>query len=409
MSEDSEMTGRVVPLFEEILSVEPAPPRFKPEDFDTLEPNPMQWRVKGLWPRVGLCFVAGPSGCGKSFWVIDAMTKICRGASILGKTTKPGAVVYIASEGAEGVRNRIKGLRQKIGRLDGNFSFIGQAPDLTDAEDVEALKASLIALKDQHTAAGRDLATVVIDTLSASTPGADENTGRDMGPVLKALQTLAADLEVLVLMVSHTGKDEAKGLRGWSGLRGNADGLIMIESPDDEGVRKGLVTKVKDGPDNISFGFDLEVVKIGYDEDGEDQTTCVIREKSPPGKFDGVSNEDVRTIQAKVKEAEESGFPYKADSQSVDWVGWMVLEVLGIIVVNRKTNQTPEEAAAVKRVNGMVRTWLKNEVLIPGYAKDKSGHSRPIVSSGVPLADSVTYENVDRLISSKSKKKPLVT
>jgi hypothetical protein len=210
-------------------------------------------------------------------------------------------------------------------------------------------------------------------------------------------------------MVSHTGKDEAKGLRGWSGLRGNADGLIMIESPDDEGVRKGLVTKVKDGPDNISFGFDLEVVKIGYDEDGEDQTTCVIREKSPPGKFDGVSNEDVRTIQAKVKEAEESGFPYKADSQSVDWVGWMVLEVLGIIVVNRKTNQTPEEAAAVKRVNGMVRTWLKNEVLIPGYAKDKSGHSRPIVSSGVPLADSVTYENVDRLISSKSKKKPLAT
>jgi hypothetical protein len=337
------------------------------------------------------------------------MTKICRGASILGKTTKPGAVVYIASEGAEGVRNRIKGLRQKIGRLDGNFSLIGQAPDLTDAEDVEALKASLIALKDQHAAAGRNLATVVIDTLSASTPGADENTGRDMGPVLKALQTLAADLEVLILMVSHTGKDEAKGLRGWSGLRGNADGLIMIESPDNDGVRKGVVTKVKDGPDNIQFGFDLEVVKIGYDEDGEDQTTCVIREKSPPGTFAGVSNEDVRTIQAKVKEAEENGEPYKADSQSDDWVGWMVLDVLGIFVANRKANKTSEETEAVNRVKLMVKTWLKNEVLVPGSAKGKGSKNRPIVSSGVPLADQVTDETVDRLMASDRKKKPPAT
>ncbi|MCA6264178.1 MAG: hypothetical protein IM635_10785, partial [Phenylobacterium sp.] len=35
------------------------PQRFRVEDFDSLEPGAALERVKGLWPRSGLCFVGG--------------------------------------------------------------------------------------------------------------------------------------------------------------------------------------------------------------------------------------------------------------------------------------------------------------------------------------------------------------
>ena len=40
------------------------PARFIRENFDDLEPGISLERVKGLWPRTGVCFVGGPSMSG---------------------------------------------------------------------------------------------------------------------------------------------------------------------------------------------------------------------------------------------------------------------------------------------------------------------------------------------------------
>lgn len=258
------------------------PPRFHVEDFDTLKPGSLQWRVKGLWPAVGVCFVGGPSMSGKSFWTLDALAKVVRGDDVLGRKSIPGGVVYVAAEGAHGVRNRIAGLRSRIGDLGGGFKFIGQAPDLRDPSDVAELRARLIETADAMHTAGHTLGVVVVDTLSAAIPGADENSAKDMSPVLHALQELAADLAAVVVVVAHTGKDETRGLRGWSGLLGNADGLIMLEDPAGQLVRSGTVVKVKDGKSGDTFAFSLEVVTIGQDDDGDDVTTCVIQPEDAP-------------------------------------------------------------------------------------------------------------------------------
>lgn len=267
-----------VPTFEPVAYDAPAR-RFHREDFDTLEPGKLIWRAKGLWPDTGVCFVGGPSMSGKSFWLLDAMARVTLGEPVLGRKTVPCGVIYIAAEGAAGVRKRIKGLRQKVGPLGGRFDFIGQGPNLCDPSDVEALRLELVAAKDEMDARGVELGIVCVDTLSASVPGADENSAKDMSPVLTALQAMAGDLGVLVLVVAHTGKDETRGLRGWSGLLANADGLIMLEKPDDEEVRIGAVVKVKDGRAGDRFAFDLEEVELGQDDDGDPITTCVIRER----------------------------------------------------------------------------------------------------------------------------------
>jgi AAA domain-containing protein len=132
------------------------------------------------------------------------------------------------------------------------------------------------------TAHGDRLGLVVIDTLSASTPGADENLARDMGPVLRSLQDLAREFAVLILVIAHPGKDEAKKIRGWSGLLANADGVILIEAADSSGVRRGTIEKVKNGPAGGTFGFRLARVAVGADEDGDEIDTCVIEETDAP-------------------------------------------------------------------------------------------------------------------------------
>jgi hypothetical protein len=257
--------------------------RFRRELFDDLEPAKQQWTVKGLWPRNGVCFIAGPSMSGKSFWTTRALANVVQGEPVLGRKSKSCGVVYIPSEGAGGARNRLKAMRREIGPLGAAFEFIGQAPNLTDPDDVEDLKAVLEEAKASMARQGIRLGIVAIDTLSASIPGADENTAKDMSPVLAALQALAQELDLVVVVVAHTGKDAERGLRGWSGLMANADGLIMLDPPS-EGQRSGTVVKVKDGMAGDRFGFELDVVEIGTDEDGDPITTCLVRDTETPGQ-----------------------------------------------------------------------------------------------------------------------------
>jgi hypothetical protein len=258
-------------------------PRFRLEDFNTLTVGAIFWLVKKLWPMVGVCFVYGPSGSGKSFWVLDICARICRGLLVLGRKSVAAGVVYIASEDPDGIRLRIEGLRKKIGALaEDRFKFIGNAPDLRDDDDLVALRAAILEARDLMASHGDRLGLVVIDTLSASTPGADENLAKDMGPVLWALQDLARELVLLIVVIAHPGKDEAKKIRGWSGLLANADGVIFIENLEGSDVRGGRIEKVKNGPAGASFGFRLERVVVGKDAEGEDIDTCVIQEADPP-------------------------------------------------------------------------------------------------------------------------------
>ena len=123
---------------------------------------------------------------------------------------------------------------------------------------------------------------VCIDTMSASIPGADENTAKDMSPVLHRLQEMAVELGVMVLMVAHTGKNADAGLRGWSGLLANADGLIMLDAFEDGSSRIGTVIKVKNGPAGDQFAFGLRSIVTGQDADGDDVTTCVVEPGDVP-------------------------------------------------------------------------------------------------------------------------------
>jgi hypothetical protein len=166
------------------------------------------------------------------------------------------------------MRKRVAGYcaHHGIDPNDFEMHFVSNAPNLLDMDDTKAL-VKQIMLKGQF-----DM--VAIDTLAQVMPGGNENSGEDMGKVLGHCKEITRVTGAMVGLVHHSGKDESRGARGWSGLRAAADFEFEVIRSDEE--RVAIVTKMKGGADGEEFGFRLETIVVGQDEDGDDETTCVV-------------------------------------------------------------------------------------------------------------------------------------
>ena len=228
---------------------------------------PTEYLVKGVLPSNGLAAIFGPSGSGKTFVALDLLMAVACQTDWFGYKVKNAPVIYIGLEGKSGINNRIQAWRIKNPTLNpANFKVILNKLDLRKIADVDALA---LAIKNENMAAG----VVVIDTLNQATPGADENSSIDMGIAISHLQHLQELLGGLVLIIHHTGKNTAQGLRGHSSLKAALDANIEVIGGD---KRSWLLEKSKDGEDGKSFGFRLEAQNLGVDADGDPITSCTV-------------------------------------------------------------------------------------------------------------------------------------
>ena len=250
----------------------PKPARFEPiQAGEFSQGGHPGWIIKGVLPRAELAVVYGESGSGKSFAVLDMVAAVARGVPWRGHRVTKGKVVYICAEGAGGFRKRLiaYAARQGIDLAAIELFVIPNAPNLLLKEDALELSKAIV------TAVGRaDI--VVVDTLAQTTPGGNENAGEDMGKALSHCKGLHRATKGMVLLVHHSGKDSSKGARGWSGVRAACDAEFEV-------VRMAMgrvlrTSKQKDGDDGAAWGFDLDVVDIGVDEDGDAVTSCVVKE-----------------------------------------------------------------------------------------------------------------------------------
>jgi hypothetical protein len=235
-------------------------------DHKFVERAPLTWHVKGVLPKAELAVVFGASGSGKSFFVFDLVAAIATGTMWQGRKTTKGRAVFVLAEGATGFRNRLLAYARTH---DGSFPgvrIIGAAPNLLGEHD------HLLLAHEIETGGGADL--IVIDTLAASSPGADENAAKDMGKVIEHCKALHKGTGATVLLIHHSGKDESKGARGWSGLRAAADAEIEVNRTGDN--RSATVTKLKDGEDGAKFGFKLVPIELDLDVDGESIKSCIV-------------------------------------------------------------------------------------------------------------------------------------
>lgn len=235
-------------------------------DSQFVDGNPLAWHIKGVVPRAELIVVYGQSGSGKSFLVFDMVAAIATGTPWQERKTTKGRVVLVLAEGVTGFRNRLRAYAtMHDGSLPG-LRIIADAPNLLTEQDDMLLSQRI---KDSG---GADL--IVIDTLAASSPGADENAAKDMGIVIEHCKRLHKTTGATVMLVHHSGKDQSKGARGWSGLRAASDAEIEVTRVGED--RVATVTKMKDGEDGTKFAFKLVPVEVGVDSDQEPVTSCVV-------------------------------------------------------------------------------------------------------------------------------------
>ena len=229
--------------------------------------------VKRLLGTGSLCVITGEPACGKSFLATDLAIHIALGWAWFGRPVTSGSVLLVAGEGVAGISNRLAAYRKRH-ELPAEVAFVvvpvaaNLGPEGQDAQKVIDA-ASIIEART-----GKALQLVIVDTLARSMGAGDENSAQDMGAFIGACDRIRIGTGATVLIIHHRGKSQA-GARGSSALMGAVDTAIEVERRDDGRVAK--VTKQKDGADGEELGFDLVVVEIGSDEDGEPITTCIVQ------------------------------------------------------------------------------------------------------------------------------------
>jgi AAA domain len=235
-------------------------------DIDNL-PDP-EILIDGLIDHGTVTKLVGESGKGKSFVAIDWSLCIAAGRRWQGRKVRKGRVLYIAAEGAYGLKKRIQAWKRTYGDVpDESFKLIPDAVQLADAGQLQAL------IK-----VARDFDVVVIDTLARTSAGLEENSAKDMGVYIDncyKIRDAAREAGATVLVVHHTGYD-TKRARGSSALFANGDGEILIESDDPHEFMTMTVKKRKDGEAGQQLFMHLATV------DCCDWTSCVVEGMDEP-------------------------------------------------------------------------------------------------------------------------------
>jgi hypothetical protein len=240
------------------------------------------------WLTAGeVAVLAGPSQSGKSFFAIEIAMAIARGIPFLGKhPTLKGLVLYQAGEGARGIRF----MRLPAYRIDKGLTRDDPVPiavlpkpiDLHNNGDV-VVEALIRDAKAAERATGERARLLIIDTVSTATPGADENSAKDISPVLDRCARLTREIGCAVLLITHLNAQATK-IRGWTGFVANVETTFICREIDGtfdalgRQVREVQVQKQKDGERGRTFQFVLRGVQVGLKPDGSPHYSCVIDE-----------------------------------------------------------------------------------------------------------------------------------
>ena len=244
--------------------------------------HPPRWLVADLIQCGGLIAVYGESTAGKSFFSLDLGAHIAMGKRWAGRRVRKARVIYVTLEGDSA--NRAKAYERENGTVEGMEIIEGVFFNLTNDDDVKTFIRDIKAQLGNYDGP----VLVIIDTWARAISGADENTGTDVGRAIENCARIQVALGATVMFIHHAGKDVTRGMRGWSGLKAAIEGEVLVERNVTDGNRYATFTKVKDGQDGLSVGFDLTVVDLGprsaYDpeaDDDERDTSCIVRVSNP--------------------------------------------------------------------------------------------------------------------------------
>jgi hypothetical protein len=232
------------------------------ESWDDIQDEPVEWLIHGVLPVKAFAALYGPPGSFKSFIALDMAEAIATGRPWMGNPIeRQGAVLYLCGEGFGGFGARIKAcqIHHKTPKGAPIYVIRHQLNLRSSAEDFNALMIAIVALVEKT---GMEFQLMVVDTLARSFGGGNENDSDAMGGFIATTGKIQEFLNCALMVLHHSGKDLAKGLRGHSSLLGAVDTQLEILRFEEQ--QKGVIslTKQKDGEDGIRFGFEMVEIEI---------------------------------------------------------------------------------------------------------------------------------------------------
>ena len=260
--------------------------KFKFRAFDEMADaalaEPSNYLIEGLLDCGCFSAMFGAPGAGKSFVALELAYCVATGQPVADREVRQGLVVYMALEGANGVKKRAAALRK--------FKSANPNPPLIFCDDQFNLYANRSdakglceSLKEPTERSGLPLRLVIIDTLALAIAGGDENTAKDMGALIANSKEIARATGAHVMVIHHSGKDVSKEERGSSSLRAATDTMIQLavikkQSSSGASVKQGVmnVLKQKDGDEGAFVGYRLRRQQVGVTADMKVIDSCVV-------------------------------------------------------------------------------------------------------------------------------------
>jgi len=205
--------------------------------------------VDGLLYRNTLAQLSGPPGTYKSFVAIDVSCALAAGEpSWEGhRIAKQEKVIYVAAEGASGLRARIYAWCSRHAvdpaRLDG-WLYVLPVP----------VQLGLVVHVDQAVQMARDVGAglLVLDTRARCTLGLEENSATEQGRAVDAADRIRAAAGCTVWGIHHSGRNGSapRGSTAWDGAVWSDLRLTAEES-----VVSIKVEKHKDAPSGKTYEY----------------------------------------------------------------------------------------------------------------------------------------------------------
>jgi len=203
-----------------------------------------------------LAWGKGRRGGGKTVAAVDLAGCTGTGTAWHGRPVRQGAVLYLALKSMPGVRQRARAWEALNGRPMTGVTFAPARLSLMDRTDADAVAQW-----------ARELGAVlvVVDTQARATPGAEENSNRNTGLFVAALDGIREACGGCVLMLHHMPRD-GDNLRGATALEAAASTIIDVSG---DGVMVTLRTddehggRQKDAPDPVPITLELAMAGPG--------------------------------------------------------------------------------------------------------------------------------------------------
>jgi len=194
---------------------------------------PIEWIIDGVIAAGTLSVFFGDAGSKKTWALLDMAACVLHGQDWLNFKTTKKSVLYVDEDmGKSDLDNRGEMVWRGHSLPANPFMFY------TSLESID-----LGNIVDQgifeHMIRTANAGLVIVDIFRNVIPGRDENSSKDLQPVLFALRKISEKTRAAIVLIHHENK--SKGYSGSTAIKGSVDLMVQVES--------------KSGSDDVTFSI----------------------------------------------------------------------------------------------------------------------------------------------------------